>query len=75
MIMTSYAYLIFCVYEALCPFCLLLMAQGILPDDWVIWFFAPIIWASGQSGWLADRQNFWIDFVLVMRDIWTLITY
>lgn len=54
-------------FEALCPFCLWLMAEGCLPEETVLFVFNPLIGLSGTPGPIADRQAFWIDMVFGLR--------
>ncbi len=66
-------YWVFVAYEALCPLFVWLMAEGILPEEFVLFIFDPLIRASGSPGWVADRQHFWIEVVATIRAAWYAI--
>lgn len=55
------------LYEAMCPFCVWLMAEGLLPEALVLSIFDPLIGLAGRPGVIADRQTFWIDAVYAIR--------
>lgn len=55
------------LYEAMCPLCVWLMAEGLLPESLVLAVFEPLIGMAGHPGVIADRQAYWIDVVYAIR--------
>jgi hypothetical protein len=61
------------VYEALTPFAVWMMAEGVLTEDFVLTLFWPVISLSGHLSLIASRQDEWIEFWSLLRDITHLI--